>query len=202
MWARLRRLLGAALAILVLIGCAQPQAANPPVDTAGPIVLDEPKPLTDWTMPSSTGSDLSLSDLRGTYALLFFGYTHCPDFCPTTLGDFKLVKRELGDAASDVSFVMVSVDGKRDTPEVLARYMTTFDPAFIGVSGDGATLDPVAKEYGLYYKLRTDEANGGNYPVDHTTLSYLVDREGRLIAMYPYEMTPEDIAADMRTRIS
>lgn len=199
--ARSRWRLSAVALAMLLIGCAQPQAAQPPVDTVAPIVLDAPRPLTDWTLPSSSGSDLRLSDLRGRYALLFFGYTHCPDFCPTTLGDYKLVKRELGDAATDLAFVMVSVDGQRDTPEVLARYMTTFDPSFIGLSGDGATLDSVAKEYGLYYKLRTDEANGASYPVDHTTMSYLIDRDGRLIALYPYEMTPEAIAADLRTRV-
>jgi protein SCO1 len=168
---------------------------------AAPIVLDQPRQLTDWTLPSSTGSDLSLSSLRGKHAVLFFGYTHCPDFCPTTLGDYKLVKRELGSDADKVDFVFVSVDPERDTPEVLKQYVATFDPSFIGVAGDAATLDAVSKEYSMYYKLRKDEASWGNYPVDHTTLSYLVDPEGRLVALYPYEMSPEQIAADLKQRI-
>ncbi len=192
--------------VLLLAACSgvpfmsQQPAASADLGAA-PIVLDQPRQLTDWTLPSSTGSDLSLSSLRGKYAVLFFGYTHCPDFCPTTLGDYKLVKRELGSAADKVDFVFVSVDPERDTPEVLSTYVATFDPSFIGVAADPATLDAVSKEYSLYYKLRKDEASGGNYPVDHTSLSYLVDPEGKLVALYPYEMAPEQIAADLKQRI-
>lgn len=203
-----RRFIVLTCMLALLAACGGVQGSTQPVASApagggtqGPIVLDQPRQLTDWTLPSSTGSDLSLSSLRGKYAVLFFGYTHCPDFCPTTLGDYKVVKRELGDTAEQVDFVFVSVDPERDTPEVLQKYVTTFDPAFIGVSGDAATLESVSKEYGLFYKLRKDEASGGNYPVDHTSLSYVVDPEGRLVAMYPYALPPKDIAADLKQRI-
>lgn len=202
------RLAALALVLLVLVACGgvpsltqQPASAPAGETPQGPIVFEQPRQLTDWTLPSSTGSDLRLSSLRGKYAVLFFGYTHCPDFCPTTLGDYKLVKRELGDAAGDVDFVFVSVDPERDTPEVLRKYVATFDPSFIGVAGDATTLESVGKEYGLYYKLRKDEASGGNYPVDHTSLSYVIDPEGRLVAMYPTGLAPEDIAADLKRRI-
>ena len=165
-------------------------------------MLDAPKPLTNFTLPSTTGSDLRLSDLQGQYAVLFFGYTHCPDFCPTTLGEYKQVKQQLDDAVDDVQFIFISVDGERDTPEVLAKYVSIFDPAFVGLSGTDATLQPIAKEYGLYYKLRKDEAVDGNYFVDHTTLSYLVDRQGRLVAMYPYGLEPKIIADDLKVRVA
>jgi len=204
----MHRFIVLALALALLAACSgvpstSQQAASVPAGgtTQGPIVLDQPRQLTDWTLPSSTGDELSLSELRGKYAVLFFGYTNCPDFCPTTLGDYKLVKRELGETAGQVDFVFVSVDPERDTPEVLQKYVATFDPSFIGVSGDPATLESVSKEYGLYYKLRKDEASGGNYPVDHTSLSYLVDPQGRLVAMYPYGLAPKDIAADLKQRI-
>jgi protein SCO1/2 len=85
--------------------------------------IDPPRPLADFTLPSQDGTPLSLSALHGKYVLLFFGYTHCPDVCPTTLTDFVQVKRALGAAASQVRFVFISVDGERDTPPVLRHFM-------------------------------------------------------------------------------
>ena len=174
---------------------------TPPPPTE-PIVLEAFTLLTDFQMPSTTGRDLRLSDFQGSYAVLFFGYTHCPDFCPTTLGEYKQVKQRLGDAVDHVQFVFISVDGERDTPEALAKYVSIFDPAFVGLSGTDATLQPIAKQYGLYYKLRKEEAVDGNYFVDHTTLSYLVDPQGQLVAMYPYGLDPQIIADDLRARVA
>jgi protein SCO1/2 len=161
-------------------------------------VVDPPLRLTDWTLPSSTGRSLSLHDLRGRPALLFFGYTHCPDVCPTTLGEFKQVKQQLGAVAQQVAFVFVSVDGPRDTPAVLQRYLGAFDPAFIGVSGDDATLAKVGKEYGLYYKRRTEGSSKAGYAVDHSASTYLIDRSGQLRMLYSYGVDPKGISMDMR----
>lgn len=205
--ARTRRLLLLfALLGVLMSACGQaPTTAttsdDPPPPTA-PIVLEAPTPLTNFQMPGTTGRDLRLSDFQGSYAVLFFGYTHCPDFCPTTLGEYKQVKQRLGDSVDLVQFVFISVDGERDTPEALAKYVSIFDPAFVGLSGTDATLQPIAKEYGLYYKLRKDEAVNGNYFVDHTTLSYLVDPQGQLVAMYPYGLDPQIIADDLQARVA
>lgn len=160
--------------------------------------IEPPRALKDFTLTSNTGTPLSLSDLRGKLVLLYFGYTFCPDICPTTLADFVHVKRNLGEEADQVAFVMISVDGERDTPEVLARYMQAFDPDFIGLQGDAATLRQIGSDYGLYYKKNAVEDTSAGYLVDHTAASYLIDSEGRLAMIYPYGMPSDVISADIR----
>ena len=160
---------------------------------AGVFPYDSPRLLADFTMPSSSGAPLSLSDLRGKFTLLFFGYTHCPDFCPATLARWKQIKAALGADAAEMNFLFISVDGARDTPQVLKDYLSRFDPDFIGMSGDDATLGRIGKDYGLYYQLHTEE--GANYSVDHNTQSYLVDPQGRLIDLFSFDAEPSIIVA-------
>jgi protein SCO1/2 len=190
------------LTIVILLSLRQSLLASPtPTPTAAPAEmgitpLEPPIVLTDFTMPASTGEDVSVSDLNGKYALLFFGYTHCPDFCPNTLAEFSQIKQDLGEDAEQVQFVFVSVDGERDTPEVLNEYVTRFDPAFIGLQGDDATLAEIGGDYGLSYQLHTDEADeNGNYAVDHTTYTYLLDPQGQLRALISYNAERADIVA-------
>jgi protein SCO1/2 len=156
-------------------------------DLPGIAVMAPARELPDFTLPATTGSDLSLSDLRGKYTLIFFGYVHCPDFCPLTLTEFKQIKAALGENAAQVNFLFISVDGQRDTPEALGRFVTRFDPEFVGMSGDDVTLARISPDFGLYYDLRTDEGTNGNYPVDHSTSSYLVDPDGRLRAVISFD---------------
>lgn len=155
-------------------------------------VYDPPVQLSVFSLPSSTGQPLSLSDLNGRWTLLFFGYTHCPDFCPTTLAEFKQIKDQLGDKAADVQFVFISVDGQRDTPSVLKEYLTRFDPTFIGLSGDDQTLERIGSDYSLFYE-RHDEDGTANYLVDHTTRTYLIDPNGLLWVTYAFGTEPEVI---------
>ncbi len=160
-------------------------------DVPGVTPVEPPKALTDFTLPSDTGDPLSLSALEGKYTMLFFGYTHCPDYCPLTLAEWKGIKTELGDDAATVNFVFISVDGQRDTPEVMQRYLSRFDESFIGLSGDEATLTEIGPDYGLYYSLNTDE--GENYSVDHTTVTYLIDPQGRMIDLFSFDAEPDVI---------
>jgi protein SCO1 len=162
--------------------------------------IDPPRPLTDWTLPASTGQSMSLHDFRGRFMLLFFGFNNCRDVCPTTLGEFKKVKQQLGEAASDVSFVYVSVDGERDTPQLLAKYVQLFDPEFVGISGTFETLAPVAQEYALFARKPGRIEERENYLVEHTTVSYLVDREGRLQTIYGFGTPPAKIVEDIKRR--
>lgn len=194
------------LALVILLRLRQTLLATPTVTpSAAPAVtgitpVEPPMTLTDFTLPASTGEDVSLSDLNGDYALMFFGYTHCPDFCPTTLAEFAQIKEDLGEDADRVYFVFVSVDGARDTPDVLDEYVSRFDPAFIGLQGDEETLAQIGDDYGLSYELHTDEADESeNYTVDHTTYSYLVDPQGRLRALISYNAEQADIAAYIRS---
>ncbi len=176
-------------------------ADKPPEPTATPLpgtVLNPPRPLEDFTLTDHTGAPFSLSDLRGRPALVFFGFTNCPDICPTTLGEFKRVKSLLGRDADEVAFVFVSVDPQRDTPERLAEYVGAFDPAFIGLTGDDAALRPIAQEFGVYYQAVPLEGSETAYTVDHTASSFALDREGRLAIVFSYGTPPDAIVQRIR----
>lgn len=175
-----------------------PPTATPPPNGVTP--LDPPEDTQDFTLPSSSGQPLSLSDLRGKWTLVFFGYTRCPDFCPTTLADWRLIKQALGDDAEQVNFLFISVDGARDTPEVLSQYLSRFDPAFVGMSGDAATLAQIGTDYGLDYTLNTDE--GENYTVDHSTATYLLDPQSRIVYLFSYGTNRDAIVQTIREQIA
>ncbi|NWG16969.1 MAG: SCO family protein [Chloroflexi bacterium] len=200
-------LLAALLVSVVVVAFVLYQAARRPAEAAPEdteytgTVYDPPVELSVFTLPSSTGEPLSLSDLRGRWAVLFFGYTHCPDFCPLTLAEYKQVRRLLGDDADAVQIVFISVDGVRDTPEALAKYLALFDPTFIGLSGDDETLARIGPEYSLFYERRTDTGSGADYLIDHTTRSYLVDPEGRLRVSFAFGTEPEIVAESIRRQI-
>lgn len=199
-------LIGVLLLAIVVVLMLRPQlmaATALPTPSFAPDIpgitpIDPGSEVADFTMTSSKGEPFDLSSLQGEYALMFFGYTHCPDFCPLTLTEFKQVKTLLGEDADSVNFIFITVDGERDTPEVLDRYVSRFDPEFIGLSPNAATLEQIAPDYGLYYDLRTDEGTDDNYPVDHSTVSYLIDAQGKLRAIYSYDAAPEVIADHVR----
>lgn len=197
--------IGVILVGLVAAAGLQQLATGAPTPTFAPDVpgvtaIEPPSALQDFTLPATTGENLSLSDLRGKYVLLFFGYTHCPDFCPLTLAEFKRVKDMLGGDAEQVEFVFVSVDQQRDTPEALERYVTRFDPSFIGLQGDEVTLARISPDFGLYYQINEPDANG-NYLVDHSTPSYLINPEGQLVSLFSFGAEPEVIAETIQARI-
>ena len=175
--------------------------------------VDPPHLLPDFTLTSQTGDPISLSALRGRAAMLFFGYTHCPDECPTTMANFKRVKQILGDQADQVSFVFISVDGKRDTPAQLTQFLAQFDPDFIGMTGDEATLRRIGSAYGLVFAQDSitapaasdDQADGQdqaldqqNYFVQHTSPAFLVDRAGYLRMVFFYGTEPDTLADGIR----
>lgn len=182
---------------LFLAACAAPAATTEPLPADGSqgTAIEPPVALSDFTMPSSLGRDVSLSELRGKPTLLFFGYTFCPDVCPLTLSEFKRVKEQLGADGEQVNYVFVSVDPERDTPEVLARYVGAFDPAFVGLQGDDATLRRIGKEYGLFYQKSAVEGTSASYLVDHTAASFLIDKDGQLRVVFGYGTPVEGIKA-------
>jgi protein SCO1/2 len=182
-----------------------------PSSQSGAAVVSPPHRLQDFVLTSKTGDPISLADLRGKAVLLFFGYTNCPDVCPTTLADYRRVKQALGEQASEVEFVFISVDGARDTPDQMTRYLNQFDPEFIGMTGDEETMRRIGTEYGLFFSqegisLPHDHAEGEdgyeldsqNYFVQHTSPSFLVDREGLLRLVYFYGTPVETITTGIR----
>jgi protein SCO1/2 len=186
---------------VLLTACGASSSADPTSTPLPGTVLDPPQEVADFTLTSHTGQPLSLSDLRGQVVMLFFGYTNCPDVCPTTLAEFKRAKALLGEDAERVTFVFVSVDGERDAPEKLAAYVTAFDPDFIGLTGDDATIRGISKDYGVFYQ-RVSYDNPTNYLVDHTASSFAVGPDGRLRIVFPYGTPPEVIAQRVRDLLS
>ena len=143
-----------------------------------------------------TGKPRRLEDFRGKAVVLFFGFTHCPDICPTTLADIAAAVRSLGSDSERVQVLMVSVDPERDTPESLAKYVTAFDPRFIGLRGDLDATKKVANEFKIYFAKRN---TGASYSVDHSAQSYVIDPQGRLRLLVRHDRIAQDLAADLRT---
>jgi protein SCO1/2 len=143
-----------------------------------------------------TGRPRHLEDFRGKAVVLFFGFTHCPDVCPTTLADTAQVLKTLGADAERVQVLMVTVDPERDTPEALAKYVTAFDPRFLGLRGDVAATQRAAKEFKVYFEKRK---SGDGYSVDHSGQSYVIDPQGRLRLLIRPDRIAEDLAPDLRT---
>jgi protein SCO1/2 len=163
--------------------------------------IDPPVQLNDFTLTNQQNEPVHLRDLEGKDTLITFGYTHCPDVCPINLASFKQVKKNLGENAFQVNFVFFSVDGKRDTPDVLAKHLQLFDPGFIGITGADAAIRPVTQQFGVYYEIGTPAPEQTDYWVSHTASSFLVDKHGRLIRAYAYQTPPDVIAADIRQNL-
>jgi protein SCO1/2 len=142
------------------------------------------------------GKPRTLADFRGKVVTVFFGFTHCPDACPTTLAEMAQVVKELGADAGKVQVLFVTVDPERDTPQALARYVPSFNPAFLGLYGDAEATARAAKEFKVYYQKQP--VKGGGYSVDHSAGTYILDREGRLRLFAQYGRGPAAMLHDIR----
>ncbi len=149
--------------------------------------------LTD----TGTGKRVSLEDFRGKLVMLFFGFTHCPDVCPTTLLKAAEVRKALGADGARMQVLFVTVDPERDTPEVLSRYVPAFDPSFIGLRGDADETAKAAREFKVFYQ-KVPNKDGTSYTVDHTAASYILDTEGRLRLFVRHTQPVEEIVADLK----
>ena len=146
-------------------------------------------------LPDTSGRVRHLADFRGKAVVLFFGFTHCPDVCPTTLADLAGVVKTLGPDAERVQVLFVTVDPERDTPDQLAQYVRAFDPRFIALRGDAAATQRVAKEFKIYYEKRKQ---GDSYTVDHSAQSYVIDAQGRLRLLVRHDRLATDLPDDLR----
>ena len=135
-------------------------------------------------------------DLKGKPFLVFFGFTHCPDVCPTALFDVSEILRALGKDADRMRALFVTVDPERDTPEKLKDYLSSFDPHLVGVTGDAESIAAMNKTYRVYSKKVP--LDGGGYTMDHTAIVYLMDKEGRFVVPFNLKRRPEEAAADLR----
>ncbi|HTL25965.1 MAG TPA: SCO family protein [Burkholderiales bacterium] len=150
------------------------------------------------TLTGHDGKPHSLEEFRGKAVVLFFGYTHCPDICPTTLADTAAALKKLGADASRVQVLFVTVDPERDTPQVLAQYVPAFDPSFLGLYGDAQATQRAAKEFRIFY-AKNSSSTPGSYTVDHSAQTFVFDPQGRLRLLVRPERIPQDLAADLQT---
>ena len=188
----LNRLLPFLLALTVL-ACSQ--ADKPPAFNGTDITgADYAK---DFALTDHAGRARTLADFRGKVVSVFFGYTQCPDVCPTTLSQMGEVRRALGPDAERLQVIFITVDPERDTPALLAEYVPAFDPSFIGLSGDAAATEAVAKEFRVFFRKSGDLA-GDRYTVDHSAGTYLFDPQGRLRLYYKHDEKAERITADVK----
>ena len=151
----------------------------------------------DFTLTADDGESYTLSDHQGEVRLLFFGFTHCPDVCPTTLLELKEVYAQLGSDGEEVETLFISIDPERDTPELLHEYLASFDLPVRGLTGSVEQVTEVIDAYaGWFDKVDLDSA--AKYTMDHSTSSYLIDREGKVRYIFGYEDGPERIAHIVR----
>ncbi len=189
LWIVLGTVVGVGLAGLIIWRFRPPELHG--------VVLQSPQQASDFTLTASTGERMSLSDLRGKYVLLYFGYTFCPDVCPTTLTDLRKMAETLGDKKmEDIQVVMVSVDPARDTPERMAEYLAFFDPRFLGMTGSLEDIDAAGTQFGVFFESH-EGTDATGYLVDHTSTVILIDRDGYVRMMFPYGTAGEDIASDV-----
>jgi protein SCO1/2 len=176
----------------VLVAAGAVSAADAPQLRAG--VFDPPRAAPDFTLRGSDGGELALSRLRGKVVVLGFGFTSCPDVCPTTLATLASAHEKLGERRGEVQVVYVTVDPERDNPARLHAYLSHFDPSFLGATGTAEQLDAVRNEYGIAAQRI---ARGDSYGFSHSSFTYLIDREGRLRALMPYGSSADAYVHDL-----
>ncbi len=158
-------------------------------------VFDPPREAPPLTLTASDGSELRLSDYRGKVIVLGFGFTSCPDVCPTTLGVLAQARRKLGEDADRMQVVYITVDPATDTPERMHNYLRGFDESFIGGTGTEEQLDAIRREYGI---IASRKPRGSGFTYAHSSYTYLIDRDGRIRALMPYGHKPDDYVHDLR----
>ncbi len=191
-----RRTIYLAMALVLLLAGAAIYEFTKPVTFHGS-VIEPPKPIADFALQSDNGL-VKLSNFREKYVVIFFGFTSCPDVCPTTLARLKAAINTLEDSeANQIQVIFVSVDYKRDTPESVARYAKNFNPNFIGLSGTQEQIDRATRDLGIYYKLNDPDPNTGYYSVDHTSTILVLNRQNELVITWS-DSQPAEIASDLK----
>ncbi len=185
----------AILLSVVLAGCTAPWQDDEYTYFGG--TYDPPNEAAPIDLTDQHGNPFTLDQLDGKVTLVYFGYTYCPDFCPTTLLDIQRVEQALGDDAADVEVVFVSVDPARDTEQRLQEYMEFFGPDYYALHGTEEQTRDVARAWNIMYAAKEPDENG-RYLVDHTTSLFAVDREGNLALTWAYGTDVDNITSDLQ----
>ena len=185
----------AVLAAAALSACGPDKLQFKSIDITG---ADYAK---DFNLTDHNGVPRSLKDFKGKVVVVFFGFTQCPDVCPTALAELAEVKRKLGSQGDRLQGIFISVDPERDTEEVLKAYMANFDPSFLALRPTMAQLPEVAKAFKIYYK-KSEGKTAGSYTMDHSAGSYVFDPEGRVRLYTRYGSGAEALASDVALLLS
>lgn len=185
----------ALLGLLALAACEKP-----PLPSFNGVDLTGAAYAREFELVDPEGRTRRLSEFRGKLPVIFFGYTQCPDVCPTTMGELRAVKAELGEAGRDVVPIFISVDPQRDTPSVLRDYAAAFGPDVLALTGSEAQIEVVKKEFRVVSKAAP--GSQGGYTVDHTAASFLFDRQGRVRVYSRYGTPPAELLADLKTLLA
>jgi protein SCO1/2 len=168
--------------------------------TTGQVAVGGPFTLTD-----QNGKPVSSGDFKGRYPLIYFGYSFCPDVCPTTLGVIADALDKLGVDGQRIVPIFITIDPARDTPQVLKAYMAAFGPRFVGLTGTQAQIDAVEKEYRVYARKQPLGTNtgktGGAYGMDHSSVIYLMGPDGKLVSFYDELISPDDLVKSLKAKI-
>jgi protein SCO1/2 len=191
-------LAAAGFAAALMLSACQP-APQPPVFESTDITGADF--ARDFSLTDHNGQPRTLADFKGKVVAIFFGYTHCPDVCPTTLADFSAALEQLGPLAQRVQVIFVTVDPKRDTPDLLKQFVPAFNPSFLGMYTDEHSLQLLAKEYKVVYQKASIKSDD-DYLIDHSAGTYIYDPQGRLRLLMPYGSGPDVIAHDIRTLLT
>lgn len=189
------RALALAFLLLALAACKQPGPSFQNTDITG---AEFGK---DFALTDHTGKPRTLADFRGKAVVVFFGYTRCPDVCPSTMAELKAVLTELGDDAKRVQVLFITVDPERDTPALLSQYVPAFDPSFLGLYGDAQATATVAREFKVFFQ-KVAGSRSDNYTIDHTAASYVFDPQGRLRLLVKHGSGGQALVTDLKTLLA
>lgn len=207
-----RYLLVSSLALALLAACQPQDSGTPAASSTSPAAASVAPSAAgfhgtdmrkediggDFTMTDGDGKPFNLSDLKGKVVILSFGYTHCPDVCPTELLTYSDALKQLGDQAKDVAVVFASVDPERDTPELIGKYAKQFNPDFIGLTVTEGQSLPVIKQQYRVVSAKASQQSDKVYLVDHTAGAYLLDKNGEVAVFSPYGSSASQIADDIK----
>jgi protein SCO1/2 len=186
-----------ALLLLLLTACGGTTPALLPLKNTVAEDITGARYAQDFALTDHAGKPRKLADFRGKVVAIFFGYTHCPDVCPTTLYDFSQAMQLLGKDADRVQVLFVTLDPQRDTPKMLAQYVPAFNAKFLGLYASAADTASLAKSYQVYYRAQVADKSG-NYSIDHSAFTYIYDVQGRLRLKMPFAESSVNIASDLR----
>ena len=186
----MKKLLAAIVLLFTLQACGSSGPSFLNTDVTG---ADYGKELS---LTDHTGKPRTLADFRGKIVVLFFGYTRCPDVCPTTLSEMKMILDKLGEDQKKIQVLFVTIDPERDTPELLAKYVPGFHPSFLGLYGDAEATKRTAKDFKIFYQKQP--MRGGGYTMDHSAGTYIYDTSGRLRLFAAYGQGAQKLLHDIR----